>query len=101
RAREGVGAAVANGSNPLLPENARQILDPSAQLAVPVIEKGRAVLVFVAERVGSAETWTDEEVAFAEHVVARAATAYEQVARLDSLTQQVTHTRLEVEQMAD
>jgi PAS domain-containing protein len=103
RAREGVGPARVDARNaaPLLPEHARAQLTLASQLAVPVFEKGRIVSVFVVDRIHSKDSWSDEEEAFADRVVARAATAHENLARLDSLAQQVAHAREEQEQISD
>jgi PAS domain-containing protein len=79
----------------------RKKLTLATQLAVPVFEKGRIVSLFVVDRIHTKESWTDEEEAFADRVVARAATAHENLARLDSLAQQVAHLREEEEQVSE
>jgi PAS domain S-box-containing protein len=100
-ARDDFGAVVLTGSRAgeLLTAEAFVRLRPSSQLAVPIVERGRTVAVFVAERDDSERGWSDAEVVFAERVVARAAAALAGVERLESLAQQVGHAREEQEQM--
>jgi PAS domain-containing protein len=103
-ARDDFGAVVIDSrtSVSLMPEPASRHLSPAAQLAVPIVEKGGITVVFVAERVGEgAEDWSGDDIAFAEHVVARASTAREQLARLDSLALQVAHEREERDQLVE
>lgn len=100
-ARDDFGAVLLTGeyAGTMLPSEARERLGPRSQLSVPIMDRGRPVAVFVAEREGSDEGWSDEEVAFAERLVARAAAARAALERFESLARQVGHAREEQEQM--
>jgi PAS domain S-box-containing protein len=76
-------------------------LGPVSRMLVPVIEKGRVALVYVAEWIDLAKQWNDEDVAFAERVVARSAVARERILQFEALAEQAAHAhgaREEIEQ---
>jgi PAS domain S-box-containing protein len=76
-------------------------LGPVSRMLVPVVEKGRVALVYVAEWIDLAKQWNDEDVAFAERVVARSAVARERILQFEALAEQAAHAhgaREEIEQ---
>lgn len=85
----------------MFPDVVRSSLGPADRVMIPVIEKGRIVVVFVAERVLSREPWSAEEIAFGERVAARAAVARERLRQFDALAEQAAHARKEQEQFAE
>ncbi|HQR41004.1 MAG TPA: PAS domain-containing protein, partial [Blastocatellia bacterium] len=91
----------ANSGQLVVPEHAAVRLGPVSRMIVPVLEKGRIVVVYVAEWIDLAKKLTNADVTFAEQVVARSAVARERVLQFDALAEQAAHARAEQEQMAD
>jgi PAS domain-containing protein len=85
----------------MVPDGARARLGPVSRMMLPVLEKGRIVVVFVAEWIDLAKRWTDEDVLFAERVVARAAVARERILQYEAIAEQAAHARASQEQVEE
>lgn len=91
----------AAGSAELVPEGARARLGPVSRMMLPVLEKGRIALVYVAEWIDLARRWSEEDVAFAERVVARSAVARERILQYEAIAGQAAHAREEQERVEE
>lgn len=93
---------MASGSSgELLSEEVSTRLGPMSRVVVPVIEKGHTSAVYVCEWIDPAKRLTDDDIAFAERVVARAAVACERLHQYDALAQQAAHAREAQEAVED
>jgi nitrogen-specific signal transduction histidine kinase len=70
-------------------------------MLLPVLEKGRIVAVFVAEWIDPAKKVADEEVLFAERVVARTALARERLLQFEAVAEQAAHARAAHEEVGE
>ncbi len=94
--------AMASGSSSeLLSEEAATRLGPMSRVLVPVVEKGHISAVYVCEWIDPAKRLTDDDIAFAERVVARASVACERLHQYDALAQQAAHAREAQEEVED
>jgi PAS domain S-box-containing protein len=82
-----------------VPEAARARLGPVSRMMLPVLEKGRIVVVFVAEWIDLAKRWDEADVAFGERVAARAAAARERILQFEAIAEQAAHARASQEQV--
>jgi PAS domain-containing protein len=80
-------------SGELLSEEVSTRLGPMSRVLVPVVEKGHVSAVYVCEWIDPAKRLTDDDIAFAERVVARASVACERLHQYDALAQQAAHAR--------
>lgn len=83
----------------MVPDDARARLGPVSRMLLPVLEKGRIVVVFVAEWIDLAKRWTDDDVLFAERVVTRAAVARERLLQYEAIAEQAAHARASQEEV--
>lgn len=94
-------ASSARNSGDLLPEEVNARLGPMSRLLVPVTEKGHTSAIYVCEWIDQAKRLSDDDVTFAERVVARAAVAVERLHQVDALAQQAAHAREAQEQVEE
>lgn len=80
-------------SGELLSEEVSTRLGPMSRVLIPVVEKGHVSAVYVCEWIDPAKRLTDDDIAFAERVVARASVACERLHQYDALAQQAAHAR--------
>jgi PAS domain-containing protein len=88
----------------LVDDASRSHLGSVSRMVLPVPEKGRIVLVYVAEWIDLAKRWDEADVAFAERLVARSVVARERILQTEALATQSAHVlevRERVEQALD
>lgn len=91
----------ANTAAEMVPGDARERLGAVSRMLLPVLDKGRIVVVFVAEWIDLAKRWNEPDVAFAERVAARAAVARERILQYEAIAEQAAHARSSQEQIEE
>ncbi len=91
----------ANTAAEMVPGDARERLGAVSRMLLPVLDKGRIVVVFVAEWIDLAKRWNEPDVTFAERVAARAAVARERILQYEAIAEQAAHARASQEQVEE